>query len=163
MFLYSQNSVRILLLIKNFTKIMKKRIIDSIDKSIIESKNSSSSRRVEQLSSSLQKLASEVIHGECGDVCSEFSVINCHMSKDLKYLDIFICFFNRDDKDKQSELISLLNYDDLSRVEKMKSKFYKVSLKQLIVKKILHGVRLRIVPDIRFKIATEQMYFEMMH
>lgn len=142
---------------------MKKRIIDSIDKSVIESKNRSSTRRIEQMASSMQRLASEVIHGECSDICSEFSVINCNMSKDLKYLDIFIHFFNMDDKDKQSDLITLLNYDDLPRAEKMKSKFYKASLKQLIVKKILTGIRLRIVPEIRFKMATEQMFLEMMY
>ena len=133
----------------------KDKVINSIDKSILNRTNELGVRRVAQVSSSLHRLVAEVIHGEFGESCSEFSVINCSMSRDLKYLDILIRFYTIQHKKDQEIFLKNLNYEDLGNYQRSCSRFFKISLKYIIAKRISENMRLRVMPKIRFKIADE--------
>jgi ribosome-binding factor A len=138
---------------------MKDKLINSIDKSIVERKSELGRRRVSQVASSLKRLALEVVHGEFAESCCEFSIIECTMSPDLKYFDIFIKCYGIDDENEEQKFLKLLNYDDLPQHKRIQSKFFKISLKYFIVKKITERMRLRIVPIIRFKIADDSLLY----
>ena len=143
----------------NKLKMKKNKLINSIDSTIIEKKSELSERRVLKVSSSLLKLTLEVINGEFVETCIDFSVVDCGMSPDLRYLDIFIRTPLIDNKEDQLKFLKTLNYDDLPQHKRILSKFYKISLKHFIVRKIVTRMRLRIVPIVRFKIYDDSLEF----
>ena len=140
---------------------MKNKFNHVIDKSIIERKKEPGNRRVSQVASTLKKIVLDVMNREFVETCSDFSVISTSMSPDLRYLDIYVFFYNIDSKEEKEEFLKMLNYDDLSPKQRLQSKFFKISLKYFLTENIIKKARLRIVPNIRFKLATNDMMFFM--
>jgi ribosome-binding factor A len=140
---------------------MKNKSSHNIDQSIIDKKNEVGKRRVLQVASTLKKIALEIINGEFAETCSEFSVIDASMSPDLRYFDIYVYFYSLDFKEDKEDFLKMLNYEDLSQKQKMQSKFFKINLNYRIAQHIIQRARLRCMPIIRFKHASNEMMFFM--
>lgn len=137
--------------------------INNIDQSILDRKKEVSKRRTSQVASTLKKIALEIINGEYAETCSDFSVIDASMSLDLKYLDIYIYFYNTDLKESKKHFLTILNYEDLPKKERSQSKYFKVALNYRITQHIVRKAKLRCIPIVRFKPATNEMMLFMQH
>ena len=85
------------------------------------------------------------------------------MSLDLKYLDIYIYFYNTDLKESKKHFLTILNYEDLPKKERSQSKYFKVALNYRITQHIVRKAKLRCIPIVRFKPATNEMMLFMQH
>ncbi len=128
----------------------------NIHSDILNKKSDLGKRRISRIASSIKKIVAEIVHGELAQTCSDFSVIEGSMSPDLKYADIFIAFYAIDDKKTQENFLKDLNYDVFHRYQ---SKFAKISLKKIIAQGITHKMRLKYMPQVRFKIADDAMMY----
>jgi ribosome-binding factor A len=128
----------------------------NIHSDILNKKSDLGKRRVSKVASSIKRIVAEVVHGEFAQTCSDFSVIEGSMSPDLKYADIFITFYEITDKKLQEAFLVDLNYDVYQKYE---SKFAKISLKKAIAQSIAQKMRLKYMPQVRFKIADEAMIY----
>ena len=145
-------------------KVMKNKSTNTthnIDQSILDRKKEVSKRRISQVASTLKKIALEVINGEFAETCSDFSVIDASMSPDLRYFDIYIYFYNIELEEEKKHFLKILNYDDLPQKQRIQSKYFKVALNYHITQHIMHKARLRCMPLVRFKSATNEMMFFM--
>jgi ribosome-binding factor A len=136
-------------MIKNHDKL-------NIHSDILNKKSDLGKRRISRVSSSIKKIVSEIVHGEFASMCSNFSVIEGSMSPDLKYADIFIAFYEKLDKKSQEDFLINLNYDVY---QKYNSQFAKISLKKVIAYNISQKMRIRYIPQVRFKIADDAMMY----
>ena len=126
----------------------------NIEFDLINKKKDLGKRRVSRFTSSVKKVVSEIIHGEFAVICSDFSVLDAHMSIDLRYANILISFFT-EDKKKQEEILEKLNSNDRKKTYLIGAN----TLKSFISSKISQKMRLKNMPDIRFKIISDDYYY----
>ena len=128
----------------------------NIHSDIVNKKSDLGKRRISRIASSIKRIVAEIVHGELAQICSDFSVIEGSMSPDLKYADIFITFYEIADKKAQEAFLLELNYDVHQRYQ---SKFAKISLKKTISQGIAQKMRLKYMPQVRFRIADDVMMY----
>lgn len=128
----------------------------NIHSDILNKKLDLGKRRVSKVASSVKRIVAEIVHGEFAQICSDFSIIEGTMSSDLKYADIFITFYDSQDKKSQESYLFDLNYDIH---QKYQSKFAKISLKKIISQGIAQKMRLKYMPQVRFRIADDFMIY----
>lgn len=124
-------------------------MIKEIDFDLINKKKDLGKRRVSKVTSSIQKIVTEIIHGELAMICNDFSVIDAYMSIDLRYADIFISFFDPNEK-KQAAILKKLSASDRRNSYYVGSK----TLNIYIASKISQKMRLRNMPEIRFRVKN---------
>jgi ribosome-binding factor A len=127
-----------------------------IDFNLINKKKILGKQRVEKFSSSMKKAILQTINTDfiASNNDIYFSVVDVHMSKDLKYCDIFIVFFDKENKEKNNKTLEKLNKSDGH--EGFKCGF--LPLKLAISKTISSKIRLKYMPEVRFKKVSDDYF-----
>lgn len=125
-------------------------MMKEIDFDLVNKKKDLGKRRVSKVASSIQRIVTEIIHGEFAMICNDFSVVDAHMSVDLRYADISVSFFHNDKK-KQEMVLKKLNSFERRDSYFLGSK----TLNIYIASKISQKMRLRNMPDVRFKMIDD--------
>jgi ribosome-binding factor A len=115
---------------------------------LIDKKKALGKQRVAKFTSSVQKTILEIMNGEfmLSNQILDFSIVDAKMSPDLKYCDAYIAFFDSDEE-KQKEILDKLNKSGTH--QGFKCGF--LPLKLAIAKKLSVRMRLKYMPQIRFR------------
>lgn len=119
-----------------------------VDFDLIDKKKALGKQRIAKFSSSIKKAVLEIINTEfiMTNRSINFSVADVTTSKDLRYCDVHVIFFDSSEKESD-EIIEKLNKSGTHQGYKCGF----LPLKLAISKKILSRIRLKYVPDVRFR------------
>jgi ribosome-binding factor A len=120
---------------------------------LIDKKKNLKKQRIAKFSSTIKKAILEIMNQEfiLSNQIYDFSVVDAKMSPDLKYCDAFIVFFDSSSEQKNLEILEKLNKSGTH--QGFKCGF--LPLKLAISRKILVKMRLKYMPEIRFKKVSD--------
>ena len=120
---------------------------------LIDKKKNLGKQRIAKFSSTVKKAILEIMNQEfiMSNQVYDFSVVDAKMSPDLKYCDTYILFLDKSSEEKNLQILEKLNKSGTH--QGFKCGF--LPLKLAISRKLLVRMKLKYMPEIRFKKVSD--------